>query len=101
MSARLTGKAGNVWSTDRRYGAFKIETRVTARIGTRGPASFKPLKQKPPKITVQRDEGGAIYISSDHPLPEGYVNQEATASRRAHLVERLYEEPVPADVIVV
>jgi feruloyl-CoA synthase len=32
---------------------------------------------------------------------KGYVNQAATASRRAHLVERLYAEPVPADVIVV
>ncbi|MEQ9151170.1 MAG: AMP-binding protein [Parvibaculum sp.] len=33
-------------------------------------APFKPLKQKPPKITVKRNEAGAIYISSDHPLPE-------------------------------
>ncbi|MDP2123078.1 MAG: AMP-binding protein [Parvibaculum sp.] len=32
---------------------------------------------------------------------KGYVNQAATASRRAHLVERLYAEPVPEDVIVV
>jgi len=32
---------------------------------------------------------------------KGYVNQAATASRRAHLVERLYQDPVPEDVIVV
>ncbi|MEQ9195320.1 MAG: acyl-CoA synthetase, partial [Parvibaculum sp.] len=37
---------------------------------TGGPAPFKPLKQKPPKITVKRNDAGAIYISSDHPLPE-------------------------------
>ena len=37
---------------------------------TGGPAPFKPLKQKPPKITVRRGEGGAVYISSDHPLPD-------------------------------
>jgi hypothetical protein len=29
------------------------------------------------------------------------VNQAATAARRAHLVERLYQEPAPEDVIVV
>ncbi len=34
------------------------------------PAPFKPLKQKPPKITVKRGADGTIYISSDHPLPE-------------------------------
>lgn len=34
------------------------------------PAPFKPLKQKPPKITVRRTDDGTIYISSDHPLPE-------------------------------
>lgn len=32
---------------------------------------------------------------------KGYVNQRATMERRAHLVERLYEENPPADVIVV
>lgn len=32
---------------------------------------------------------------------KGYVNQRATLERRAHLVERLYEETPPADVIVV
>ena len=32
---------------------------------------------------------------------KGYVNQAATASRRAHLVERLYQDPAPEDVIVV
>ncbi|MBA4210702.1 MAG: acyl-CoA synthetase, partial [Parvibaculum sp.] len=32
---------------------------------------------------------------------KGYVNQAATAARRAHLVERLYREPAPEDVIVV
>lgn len=34
------------------------------------PAPFKPLKQKPPKVSVKRGDDGAIYISSDHPLPE-------------------------------
>ncbi|MEQ8267152.1 MAG: AMP-binding protein [Parvibaculum sp.] len=37
---------------------------------TSAPAPFKPLKQKPPKITVRREANGAVYISSDHPLPE-------------------------------
>ena len=32
---------------------------------------------------------------------KGYVNQAATAARRAHLVERLYQDPAPEDVIVV
>ncbi|PKQ08260.1 MAG: acyl-CoA synthetase, partial [Alphaproteobacteria bacterium HGW-Alphaproteobacteria-11] len=32
---------------------------------------------------------------------KGYVNQAATASRRAHLVERLYAEPAAEDVIVI
>ncbi len=32
---------------------------------------------------------------------KGYVNQAATAARRANLVERLYQEPAPEDVIVV
>lgn len=32
---------------------------------------------------------------------KGYVNQAATAARRAPLVERLYQEPAPEDVIVV
>lgn len=35
-----------------------------------GPAPFKPLKQKPPKITVRRETDGTIYVSSDYPLPE-------------------------------
>lgn len=35
-----------------------------------GPAPFKPLKQKPPKITVRREADGTIYVSSDYPLPE-------------------------------
>lgn len=34
------------------------------------PAPFKPLKQKPPKITVKRTDDGTFYISSDYPLPE-------------------------------
>ncbi len=34
------------------------------------PAPFKPLKQKPPKITVKRAHDGTFYISSDYPLPE-------------------------------
>lgn len=37
---------------------------------TGAPAPFKPLKQKPPKITVKRTDDGTFYISSDHPLPE-------------------------------
>ena len=32
---------------------------------------------------------------------KGYVNQRATLERRAHLVERLYQEMPPDDVIVV
>jgi len=32
---------------------------------------------------------------------KGYVNQRATLDRRAHLVQRLYEETAPEDVIVV
>lgn len=34
------------------------------------PAPFKPLKQKPPKISVRREADGTVYISSDHPLGE-------------------------------
>jgi feruloyl-CoA synthase len=37
---------------------------------TGAPAPFKPLKQKPPKITVKRADDGTFYISSDYPLPE-------------------------------
>ena len=37
---------------------------------TGAPAPFKPLKQKPPKITVKRTDDGTFYISSDYPLPE-------------------------------
>ncbi|MBX3445197.1 MAG: AMP-binding protein [Parvibaculaceae bacterium] len=37
---------------------------------TGAPAPFKPLKQKPPKITVKRTDEGTFYISSDYPLPE-------------------------------
>lgn len=37
---------------------------------TGAPAPFKPLKQKPPKITVKRADDGTVYISSDYPLPE-------------------------------
>ncbi|MFN4354272.1 AMP-binding protein [Parvibaculum sp.] len=33
-------------------------------------APFKPLKQKPPKITVKRTDDGTFYISSDYTLPE-------------------------------
>ncbi|MFN3935114.1 AMP-binding protein [Parvibaculum sp.] len=36
---------------------------------TGAPAPFKPLKQKPPKITVKRADDGTFYISSDYPLP--------------------------------
>lgn len=36
---------------------------------TGAPAPFKPLKQKPPKITVKRTDDGTFYISSDYPLP--------------------------------
>lgn len=32
---------------------------------------------------------------------KGYLNQRAVLERRAALVERLYAEPPPADVIVV
>ena len=31
---------------------------------------FKPLKQKPPKISVERRDDGTIYVASDYPLPE-------------------------------
>lgn len=34
------------------------------------PAPFKPLKQKPPKISVRREADGTVYISSDYPLGE-------------------------------
>lgn len=37
---------------------------------TGAPAPFKPLKQKPPKITVKRTDDGTFYISSEYPLPE-------------------------------
>lgn len=37
---------------------------------TGAPAPFKPLKQKPPKVTVKRTDDGTFYISSDYPLPE-------------------------------
>lgn len=37
---------------------------------TGAPAPFKPLKQKPPKITVKRTDDGTFYISSDYSLPE-------------------------------
>ncbi|MBX3504081.1 MAG: AMP-binding protein [Parvibaculum sp.] len=37
---------------------------------TGAPAPFKPLKQKPPKITVKRTDDGTFYVSSDYPLPE-------------------------------
>ncbi|HUD53293.1 MAG TPA: acyl-CoA synthetase, partial [Parvibaculum sp.] len=31
---------------------------------------FKPLKQKPPKITVEKKADGTIYVSSDYPIGE-------------------------------
>ena len=34
------------------------------------PAPFKPLKQKPPKISVRREADGTVYISSGYPLGE-------------------------------
>ncbi|MBA4211298.1 MAG: acyl-CoA synthetase, partial [Parvibaculum sp.] len=37
---------------------------------TGAPAPFKPLKQKPPKVTVRRTDDGTFYISSDYPLSE-------------------------------
>ena len=33
-------------------------------------APFKPLKQKPPKITVRRAVDGTVYVASDYPLGE-------------------------------
>ena len=49
-----------------------------------------------------------IILLEEPPSPEaneitdkGYVNQRATLERRAGLVERLYAEPAPADVIVI
>jgi feruloyl-CoA synthase len=30
---------------------------------------------------------------------KGYVNQQATLSRRAELAEKLYQDPCPSDVI--
>lgn len=37
---------------------------------TGAPAPFKPLKQKPPKITVRRAADGTVYVASDYPLGE-------------------------------
>ena len=31
---------------------------------------FKVLKQKPPKITVTRQDDGTVYVASDYPLGE-------------------------------
>jgi len=33
---------------------------------------FKPLKQKPPKLRVERKSDGTIYVASEHPLGEMY-----------------------------
>ncbi len=38
-------------------------------------------------------------IDADEITDKGYVNQRATLENRAELVERLYQEPPPADVI--
>ena len=40
-------------------------------------------------------------IDADEITDKGYVNQRATLESRAELVERLYQEPPPADVIVI
>ena len=40
-------------------------------------------------------------IDSGEITDKGYINQRAVLERRASWVERLYEEPAPADVIVV
>jgi feruloyl-CoA synthase len=65
------------------------------------------LRRRNSKETASSTRIGRVLLLAEPPsldaneiTDKGYINQAATLARRAGLVERLYEEPPPSDVIV-
>jgi hypothetical protein len=89
-------------------GVGEVLLNADADVPSRGPAPFRHVNWRERDIAMVRLTGGTIRTRSRIPLTpshneitdKGCINQFAGPTRRAAVVERLYEDPVASDVTV-